>query len=207
MESAACGKFPRFATAPFMSLKTTAVAADGSKTARRPSISRSLEQIDTHGVRFAMNKAIVRSLAAAITLGLVVMAGCDTSAPKREGPPTYPVSGTVTQGGASVTDATVRFEPADGSQGATGRTDAQGAYTLSTFAAGDGALAGDYRVTIVKMEGEGAQAVSEDDPNYTGEEIDVEMKNVLPEKYSNAETSELTATVAEGTNTFDFPLE
>ncbi len=154
-----------------------------------------------------MNKATVRSLAAAISLGLVVMSGCGTNAPKREGPPTYPVSGTVTQGGTSVTGATVRFEPADGSKGATGRTDDQGEYTLSTFAAGDGALAGDYRVTVVKMEGEGAQAVSEDDPNYTGEEKDVEMKNVLPEKYSNVETSELTATVTEGTNTFDFPLE
>ncbi len=154
-----------------------------------------------------MNKATVQSLAAAITLGLVVVAGCGTNAPKREGPPTYPVSGTVTQAGTSVTDATVRFESADGSKGATGRTDAQGEYTLSTFAAGDGALAGDYRVTIVKMEGDGAQAVSEDDPNYTGAEEEVEMKNVLPEKYSNAETSDLTATVTEGTNTLDFPLE
>jgi hypothetical protein len=155
-----------------------------------------------------MNKATVRSLAAAITLGLVVMTGCGTNAPKREGPHTYPVSGTVTQGGTSVTGATVRFEPADGSKGATGRTDDQGEYTLSTFAAGDGALVGDYRVSIVKMAGEGgAQAVSEDDPNYTGTEEEVEMKNVLPEKYSNVETSGLTATVAEENNTFDFPLE
>lgn len=155
-----------------------------------------------------MNKVAVRSLAAAITLGLVVVAGCGQGAPKREGPPTYPVTGTVTQNGAPVAGATVRFELADGSKASTGLTDAQGEFKLSTFASGDGALAGDYRVTIVKMEGKGgAQAVSEDDPNYTGAEDEGEMKNVLPEKYSNVKTSELTATVAEGPNSFDFPLD
>lgn len=155
-----------------------------------------------------MKKAAMRSLAAVITLGLVVMAGCEPAAPKREGPPTYPVSGVVTQGGAPVAGATVRFELADGSNASTGRTDDQGKYTLSTFSAGDGALAGDYRVTVVKMEGGGSEAVSEDDPNYTGApEAEAEAKNVLPEKYASVETSGLTATVAEGPNTCDFTLD
>lgn len=158
-----------------------------------------------------MNKVVVRSLAATITLGLAVLTGCSDSAPKREGPPTYPVSGVVTQGGSPVAGATVRFELADGSKSSSGRTDAQGKYVLATFEAGDGALPGDYRVTIVKMEGGGSgQAVSEDDPNYTGaDEADegAEIKNLLPEKYAKVETSELTATVTQGENTFNFQLD
>jgi len=157
-----------------------------------------------------MNRATVRSLAATVTLGVFLVTGCGDSGPKREGPPTYPVSGVVTHGGAAVQGATVRFERADGSGASTGRTDAQGKYVLATFEPGDGAPAGDYRVTIVKMEGGGgAEAVLEEDPNYTGAEEaeEVEVKNVLPEQYANAETSGLTATVTEGTNTFDFALE
>ena len=78
---------------------------------------------------------------------------------------------------------------------------------LSTFESGDGALAGNYRVTITKMEGSGGPQLSEDDPNYKGAGEEGEMKNVLPEKYANAETSGLTATVTEGNNNFDFQLE
>lgn len=171
-------------------------------------------KLHTHGVRFAMKKTAIRSLAAALSLGLMVMAGCGTSAPQRDGPATYPVSGTVTQGGAPVTGATVRFERADGSQASTGRTDSQGKYILATFEAGDGAPAGDYRVTIVKIKGpEESAAVPEDDPNYKGAEEspaegeEVEYRNLLPEKYASVETSGLTATVTEGPNNLDFQLE
>ena len=104
--------------------------------------------------------------------------------------------------------ATVRFELVDGSQASTGVTNGEGKYVLATFAAGDGAPAGDYRVTITKEVAKGgAQVVSEDDPNYTGEEVDIEMENVLPEKYAKADTSGLTATVASSDNSLDFTLE
>lgn len=154
-----------------------------------------------------MNKAVLRSLAATMILGLAVLAGCD-NAPQRDGPPTYAVTGTVTQDGSPVDGATVRFQLVDGAQASTGVTNDQGRYVLATFAAGDGAPAGDYRVTITKEVAKGgAQAVSEDDPNYTGEEGDVEMENVLPEKYAKADTSGLTATVTSGANEFDFTIE
>lgn len=165
----------------------------------------------TYGATSAMKKSAIRSLSVVVSLGLMVMAGCDAGAPQRDGQATHPVSGIVTQGGTPVPGATVRFESADSSQASTGRTDSQGEYILATFEAGDGAPAGDYRVTIVKMQGpQEAATVSEDDPNYKGAEetvADVKVKNLLPEKYASVETSGLTAKVSEGPNNCDFQLE
>ncbi len=44
------------------------------------------------------------------------------------------------------------FRLKDGTYSATGRTDAQGNYKLSTFNPGDGAPAGEYTVAIVALE-------------------------------------------------------
>jgi hypothetical protein len=153
-----------------------------------------------------MKQTIIRSLAVAMMLGVVALTGCEPPA-QREGPPTYPVSGAVTQDGEAVVGATVRFELADGSQTSIGKTDDSGKYELSTYAAADGALAGEYKVTVTKDQAiGGAEAVAEDDPNYTGEEADVKYENVLPAKYASAETSELTATVTETGCILDIPI-
>ena len=63
-----------------------------------------------------MNKTASWSLAAVITLGLFVLAGCGNSASKREGPATYPVTGIVTHNGKPVSGASVRFLLNDGSR-------------------------------------------------------------------------------------------
>lgn len=155
-----------------------------------------------------MDKVNARSLAAALAVGSLVVLGCSNSSPQREGPKTQAVSGTITQAGEPIADATVRFEIVGGSKASTGRTNAKGKFVLSTFSAGDGASVGNYRVTVVKNVGVGASLpVSEDDPNYTGTEKEAKMSNVLPQKYASVETSGLTATVTEGRNTFNFPLD
>lgn len=134
-------------------------------------------------------------------------------------PKTYPVSGTVTQAGTPVEGATVTFHLADGSRGAVGLTDENGNYTLTTFSAGDGAVAGDHKVKVTKFDrptvtpkSDGSVADTGDEPEVPegreSPEDDSAPKSLLPEKYANVETSGLTATVSEsGDNKFDFSLE
>ena len=130
------------------------------------------------------------------------------------------VRGRFTHDGNPVDGATVTFVPAGGGHSANGVTDASGKYSLTTFASGDGAVAGQYGVKIVRYEGGadeaagGAGAEPEEpggipDAAGVGEEGEEESepKNVLPEKYADPGTSELNATVGEGGGTFDFTLE
>jgi hypothetical protein len=144
-------------------------------------------------------------LLAVLTL-TICAAGCG-SKPQSDRPATYPVSGTVTMNGEPVTDANVNFQLTDGSRGASGLTDQQGTFSLTTFVAGDGALPGEYRVAITKFEKppQGAQ-VPEDHPDYNPNVPSFVPRNLLPEKYANPQTSELTATVTEGANTVKFEL-
>jgi len=61
-----------------------------------------------------------------------------------------PVSGKVTVNGVPVANAGIVFHPKDGKgRPASAETDEGGTYRLTTFNAGDGALRGEYRVTVV----------------------------------------------------------
>ncbi|MEN6493775.1 MAG: carboxypeptidase-like regulatory domain-containing protein [Thermoguttaceae bacterium] len=130
-------------------------------------------------------------------------------------PDTYPVTGTVTHGGKPVEGAIVKFELADGSRSATGKTDASGKYALTTFGANDGALPGSYKVSILKYEAPPAPAATGDSmANYVPPEVTKNgqqpppPKNLLPTKYADAKTSGLTATVkSDGENKCDFTLQ
>ena len=82
-------------------------------------------------------------------LVLVFLAGCG-------GPVMAPVKGRVTCNGKPVAEAAVTFNPAARSEEdkepgkpATGFTDADGNYVLSTFKNYDGALVGKHRVTVM----------------------------------------------------------
>src|SRR5713226_3122156 len=63
------------------------------------------------------------------------------------------VEGKVTLDGAPLDGAMVKFMPQGGSgQPATGLTGTDGKFRLTTYVTGDGALPGDYSVTITKVE-------------------------------------------------------
>jgi hypothetical protein len=79
------------------------------------------------------------ALAGVILLG----AGCGDTGTA----PTAKVSGVVTFNGQPVEGASVVFTPAQGRPG-TGVTDATGHFTISTFAAGDGAVPGEHTVAF-----------------------------------------------------------
>jgi len=70
-----------------------------------------------------------------------VVAGCGNRPSK--------VTGTVTLDGTPVEGATVTFIPVDGkARSASGSTSADGTFELTTFKDKDGALPGDYKVTV-----------------------------------------------------------
>jgi hypothetical protein len=59
------------------------------------------------------------------------------------------VEGVVTLDGAPLSGATVSFMPVGQGRAASGLTDGDGYFQLTTFRTDDGALAGDYRVIVV----------------------------------------------------------
>ena len=158
----------------------------------------------------------------------VIVAGLVTCAAGCGGPAGVPgvvkVSGTVTLDGTPVEGATVTFQPEGDARAASGRTDANGVFQLTTLNSGDGALPGNYKVSISKMEDtdpahqvtaeEFAQMVSGGKPPPMGparsgqKTKNVGMKYHVPQKYMDASKSGLTATVAaSGKNDFPFDLK
>lgn len=127
---------------------------------------------------------------------VTALIGCSGSGvPGR--PPTHPATGSVSLDGTPVAGATVTLVPQAGGHAAVAVTDSSGGFRLTTFQAGDGAVAGTYGVTVEKRVAPGAAAA--DGAEYqppTGPLPPPE--NVLPAKYASAETSGLTATIESG---------
>lgn len=147
---------------------------------------------------------------AAAGLVLLVLAGCgDSSDPNR--PATAPVSGVLTRKGDPVADATVTFTAADGSRSAFGKTDETGHFELTTFESGDGAVPGEYVVTVTKIEtpagsqGSGSMEDGTYQPPKPGAPAPA-PKNLLPPKYAKPATSGLKATVGPDGET-DLPIQ
>jgi hypothetical protein len=83
-----------------------------------------------------------------VVVGLLLLPGCG-------GPSMAPVRGQVTCNGKPVKDAAITFSPVPKSEEdkepgkpATGFTDGEGNYVLSTYKPLDGALVGQHRVTV-----------------------------------------------------------
>ena len=142
---------------------------------------------------------------------LLPLGGCQRG-PAR--PKTVPVNVDVSYRNQPVSGATVTFVPAGGPRGAVGRTNAQGQAKLMTFATGDGAIPGSYRVTIDKFLDEAGPANSsqeEYEKFWAGQKQGPAglppLKCELPWKYGQVEKTELKADVREqGKNDFRFDL-
>jgi len=155
-----------------------------------------------------------------VLTGLSVLIGCGRQAGV-EG--VIKVTGTVTYQGKPVDGASVTFSP-DSATGraASGRTDASGRFELTTLNAGDGVLAGSYKVAISKIEDlDPAHHITAEEMAKLAEQgksVPIAsmktgqkgggLKHHVPEKYEKADSSGLTATVkAGGDNKFEFTLE
>src|SRR5579884_1728724 len=80
---------------------------------------------------------------------LLLVVGCGGS----NRPATAPVQGVLQwEDGQPISGVSVRFVPSDdkGGREAVGYTGKDGAFTLSTFSQGDGAIPGDYTVVVTK---------------------------------------------------------
>lgn len=127
-----------------------------------------------------------------------VVAGCG---PRRAA--VYPVSGEVVLDGKPLAAAIVTFVPQNGRL-ALAQTDAQGRFTLRTWAEGDGAVAGEHVVCIAKY------VESPRPPEKAGATADpyADRQNVAPAAYASPVTSPLRATIVPGTeNHFQFTVD
>ncbi|VTS06348.1 hypothetical protein [Tuwongella immobilis] len=144
------------------------------------------------------NRWMVGAVPLLMSIGLL---GCSSDAtPIDCGPKPHPVSGTVTFKGKPMGGAIVTFYPMTTGEkfaaAPSATADADGKYRLTTYFSGDGAPAGEYRVTIYwpgKRRGL---------PNDDGDLPPDQLKEV----YANKATSKLRAKVAAQENTIDFAL-
>lgn len=152
-------------------------------------------------------------------IALVALAGCGGSSGF---PKTYPVSGTVKLKGKPIDGAMVTFQLESGKENAIGTTDKNGEFKLSMFRPGDGAVPGQYKVSIRKEDAAPA-AANTPPPGVIGS-ADLaadyappveakgagssKKKSEIPAKYTNDQTSGLRATVSDSQpNKFDFELD
>lgn len=121
-------------------------------------------------------------------------------------PTTVPIRGSVALDGKPVAKATVLFVPLNGGVPGRGVTGDDGGFTLTTFAEGDGALAGKHRVAVSKMKVTGVEATEDGMLPAT---VSGEVRTVwlTPQKYADVETSGLTVDVGPGMAPVSLVLE
>jgi hypothetical protein len=124
----------------------------------------------------------MRTLASLGMSGLLALVGCGTS-----GPAMYPVTGSVTVDEQPVENGSIVFFPQDGQGATAGGEITAGKYTIQC-------TPGAKRVEISATK----------EISTGGPESMPDFVSITPAKYNT--DSELTATVAEGENVFDFSL-
>jgi len=138
--------------------------------------------------------------AAALLAVLPLTGGCRPGKPA-----TAPVRGRILLDGRPLAEAAVLFEPEGGGVPSRGSTAADGSFTLSTFARGDGALVGRHRVAVTKVVIEGVRA------DQHGLETSLEgppsrLRSLIPARYADPAASGLTADVPAGGARPEFSL-
>lgn len=129
--------------------------------------------------------------------------GCRQS----EHPELRPVSGTVTYDGQPVSDATVAFSSPSSPRLATGRTDHEGRFVLSSYDPQDGAAPGEYTVVVTKIEHDDAQPALSMDEALETRPVRSKSRNLLPKRYAAHETTPLQVVVPdEGADDLRFEL-
>ena len=143
-----------------------------------------------------------------LTLLLAVLAFTFTGCGYRR-PAQVKTTGTVTLDGEPVADAALMFIP-DSGRPASGNTNTNGEFQVSSFGGNDGLPAGNYRITATKLvlkdrfqqqyEKRLEQAAAEAEPGEEPEDVDMAFpesayENLLPSKYEELDTTDITVTI------------
>jgi hypothetical protein len=154
-----------------------------------------------------------RLLATCAGMGWALVVGCGGDDLAKR----YPVSGTVTYKGETVSHGRIDFvptKPPPEGRAASGAI-VQGRYSLTTHSLNDGALPGSYKVIIDAQEYDpkakeamdkesGGRAAHLGSPAHI--KVGKTSKPMVPAKYKLADTTDLKAEVKEQSNTIDFNL-
>ncbi|MDR0337826.1 MAG: carboxypeptidase-like regulatory domain-containing protein, partial [Planctomycetaceae bacterium] len=115
-----------------------------------------------------------------------------------------PASGTVTFNGQPVAQATILFSPQVGentARAASAITDTKGNFTMTTLNPNDGVFSGNYLVTVEKTEITGEYRQEPVLNNNRPKFIDTrQIKDLLPTKYNNINTTDLPISIPEKGN-------
>jgi hypothetical protein len=129
-----------------------------------------------------------------VPAGLLLLgtfSGCGSNA-TADRLPVHPVEGVVQYGTEKLDGAFLVLHPVPGSDPkvipARGSVGAEGKFSVTTYEANDGAVAGDFIVTVVRT-----PLIERDGDQVAG-------PNVLPAKYAKPTTSDIKVTIVEGTN-------
>lgn len=148
-----------------------------------------------------------RSLLLPAALLWIVVIGCSES----KHPELRSVTGTVTYQGEPVEDAVVAFHNDQAARLASGKTNSNGEFSLTSFDANDGALPGEHHVVITKIESSNADeppSLSMDEALTTRPQRTKKARNLLPQKYASKSTTTLIVKVTEdGPNDLEIVLE
>ena len=143
-----------------------------------------------------------------LTLLLAVLSLSFTGCGYRR-PAQVKTTGTVTLDGEPVANAALMFIP-DSGRPASGTTNTNGEFQVSSFGGNDGLPAGNYRVTATKLvlkdrfqqlyDRQVERAAAEAEPGEEPEEVDIEFgenayRNDLPENYAELDTTDITVTI------------
>lgn len=140
--------------------------------------------------------------------------GCGSASEKP-----VPTGGKVTLKSKAVVGAIVTFYSKSGGRSATGKTEADGSFKLSSINTNDGAVPGEYLVTISKQEAKGGGSADVDISQGYGENYGKMMgaaaggnmakvlTETIPAKYADPAQSGLAKSVVKGEeNNFNFDL-
>ena len=143
-----------------------------------------------------------------LTLLLAAMALTFTGCGYRR-PAQVKTTGTVTLDGEPVASAALMFIP-DSGRPASGNTNTNGDFQVSSFGGNDGLPAGNYRVTATKLvlkdrfqeryDRQVERAAAEAEPGEEPEDVDIAFPesaydNELPKKYAELDTTDITVTI------------
>ena len=178
-------------------------------------VGRCPMMVCSHPPQQRTEPALKRLTAAFVNLLVIaavcVLPGCGDSPPAAKPlPESKPVTGKVTLGGEPLADARIFFAPKGTTegQGASGSTDSQGVYVLTTTDSSgrpaSGCIPGEYKVTVSKIvRGDGTVVPpdSQEPPMMSG------GMESIPLEYSDFTSTKLTANVGPEGGTIDLTLE